>query len=86
MVYSAEQGASQYIDKINAETFTDIALELFRYQYAQNVVYRSFVDALKVSVPVWKREEWEGGTGWGTNAADLVAPSDVPHTAGARGD
>lgn len=50
MVYSAEQGASQYIDKINAETFTDIALELFRYQYAQNVVYRSFVDALKVSV------------------------------------
>ena len=47
---------------------------------------RFAIDALKVSVPVWKREEWEGGAGWGTNAADLIAPSDVPHTAGARGD
>lgn len=38
---------------------------------------RFAIDALKVSVPVWKREEWEGGAGWGTNAADLIPPSEV---------
>jgi len=38
---------------------------------------RFAIDALKVSVPVWKREIWEGGSDWGTNAADLVDASDV---------
>lgn len=53
---------------------------------------RFAIDALKVSVPVWKREEWAAGpdgetrTGWGTNAADVVAASDVPHSAGTRGN
>lgn len=38
---------------------------------------RFAIDALKVSVPVWKREVWSAGSDWGTNAADLVAASDV---------
>lgn len=38
---------------------------------------RFAIDALKVSVPVWKREIWADGSDWGTNAADLVEASDV---------
>ena len=43
---------------------------------------RFAIDALKVSVPVWKREIWAGGVDWGTNAADLVDASDVPSVPG----
>ncbi len=32
---------------------------------------RFAIDALKVSVPVWKREIWTDGSAWGTNAHDL---------------
>lgn len=39
---------------------------------------RFAIDALKVSVPVWKREVWADGSDWGTNAADLVDAADVP--------
>jgi molybdopterin synthase catalytic subunit len=38
---------------------------------------RFAIDALKVSVPVWKREVWSDGADWGTNAADLVSAADV---------
>ena len=38
---------------------------------------RFAIDALKVSVPIWKREIWAGGSDWGTNAADLVDAADV---------
>lgn len=53
---------------------------------------RYAIDALKVSVPVWKREEWADGpdgatrSDWGTNASSVVAASDVPHTATVRGN
>jgi molybdopterin synthase catalytic subunit len=43
---------------------------------------RFAIDALKVSVPVWKREVWDGGSDWGTNAADLVDATEV----GRRGE
>ncbi len=43
---------------------------------------RFAIDALKVSVPVWKREIWEGGSDWGTNAADLIDASEVRSAAG----
>ena len=43
---------------------------------------RFAIDALKVSVPVWKRENWGGGSDWGTNAADLVDATDVARPAG----
>jgi molybdopterin synthase catalytic subunit len=39
---------------------------------------RFAIDALKVSVPIWKRESWEGGSDWGTGASDLVDVTDVP--------
>lgn len=39
---------------------------------------RFAIDALKVAVPVWKREVWAGGSDWGTNAAELVDVVDVP--------
>ena len=44
---------------------------------------RFAIDALKVSVPVWKREIWDGGSDWGTNAADLGDASDVHSPRGA---
>jgi len=38
---------------------------------------RFTIDALKVAVPVWKREVWAGGSDWGTNAHELADVSDV---------
>ena len=43
---------------------------------------RFAIDALKVSVPVWTREIWDGGSDWGTNAADLVDAADVRSPSG----
>jgi phenylacetate-coenzyme A ligase PaaK-like adenylate-forming protein len=44
------------IFEISSESeFTVFALELFRYQYAQNKVYREFVDARKINVENIKR-------------------------------
>lgn len=43
---------------------------------------RFAIDALKVSVPVWKREIWDGGSDWGTNAAELVDAADVGGSTG----
>lgn len=31
------------------------------------------IDTLKATVPIWKRETWEGGVGWGTDAADIAS-------------
>ena len=30
------------------------------------------IDTLKETVPIWKRETWEGGVDWGTGAKDVV--------------
>jgi molybdopterin synthase catalytic subunit len=38
---------------------------------------RFAIDALKMSVPIWKREVWADGSDWGTRPNDLVAASDV---------
>lgn len=38
---------------------------------------RYAIDALKVSVPIWKHEVWESGSDWGTGAHDVVSPADV---------
>jgi molybdopterin synthase catalytic subunit len=35
------------------------------------------IDTLKATVPIWKKEEWAGGSGWGTDAqpvADITGP------------
>ena len=29
---------------------------------------RFAIDSLKASVPIWKKESWEGGEDWGTDA------------------
>ena len=46
---------------------------------------RFAIDALKVSVPVWKREIWADGADWGTNAAELVDATDVTSPTPAAG-
>ncbi len=38
---------------------------------------RFAIDALKESVPIWKKENWIDGSDWGTNASEIVAPRDV---------
>ena len=32
---------------------------------------RFCIDALKASVPIWKKEEWAGGSDWGTRSQDI---------------
>ncbi|HEX3426166.1 MAG TPA: molybdenum cofactor biosynthesis protein MoaE [Acidimicrobiales bacterium] len=34
------------------------------------------IDTLKATVPIWKRETWEGGVGWGTDATDIATISE----------
>lgn len=43
------------------------------------------IDAVKASVPIWKRERWEGGESWGLEAQHLVDPSAVGAPDGAAG-
>ncbi len=31
------------------------------------------IDTLKETVPIWKRETWEGGEGWGADASDITS-------------
>ena len=38
---------------------------------------RFAIDALKVSVPVWKREVWADGSEWATNAQELTDAAEV---------
>ena len=43
---------------------------------------RFCIDTLKATVPIWKRERWDGGEAWGQCAHDLVDVGDL----GDRGD
>jgi molybdopterin synthase catalytic subunit len=36
------------------------------------------IDTLKATVPIWKKEEWAGGSGWGTDAQPVADLSDPP--------
>ena len=38
---------------------------------------RFAIDALKESAPIWKKENWSDGSGWGTGAHDVVSPTSV---------
>jgi molybdopterin synthase catalytic subunit len=38
---------------------------------------RFAIDALKESAPIWKKENWVGGSDWGTGAHDIVSPQSV---------
>lgn len=33
---------------------------------------RYCIDTVKATVPIWKRERWDGGEGWGTDAHDIA--------------
>lgn len=39
---------------------------------------RWLIDAVKASVPIWKRERWTGGDDWGLDGAALVDADQVP--------
>ena len=41
---------------------------------------RFAIDALKESAPIWKKENWAGGSDWGTGAHDIVSPQSVRST------
>jgi molybdopterin synthase catalytic subunit len=41
---------------------------------------RYAIDALKVSAPIWKREEWEDGSDWGTASHPPVDAASVAGT------
>ncbi|MEY2974582.1 MAG: hypothetical protein RIR49_1002 [Actinomycetota bacterium] len=38
---------------------------------------RYVIDAVKATVPIWKHEEWAGGSDWGADATPIVLPGDV---------
>ena len=38
---------------------------------------RFAIDALKESAPIWKKENWAGGSDWGTRAQEIVSPNKV---------
>lgn len=35
------------------------------------------IDTLKATVPIWKREDWEGGSSWGLEPQHLVEVEDL---------
>ena len=39
---------------------------------------RHLIDELKDRAPIWKREEWAGGTDWGTDARPIGTAGAVP--------
>jgi molybdopterin synthase catalytic subunit len=39
------------------------------------------IDAIKASVPIWKRETWRDGESWGLEAQHLVEPASVESVA-----
>ncbi|MFM8528831.1 MAG: molybdenum cofactor biosynthesis protein MoaE, partial [Ilumatobacteraceae bacterium] len=45
---------------------------------------RYCIDALKQSVPIWKKETWATGSDWGTSASVPVAAESVVSLGGAN--
>lgn len=46
--YNFGTAGASYLDDINADTFDNIALQLFRYQYGNNELYRQYANALHI--------------------------------------
>jgi molybdopterin synthase catalytic subunit len=42
---------------------------------------RFCIDTLKTTVPIWKRERWAGGEGWGQDAHDISDIAEISDTA-----
>lgn len=49
MAYKIELNNTEYLNNINADSFRNIALSVFRHQYLNNELYRDFTNALNVS-------------------------------------
>lgn len=49
-MYNFKDNPSQYLAKINAETFPGIAFQLFHYQYQHCDIYREYVNALNLDI------------------------------------
>jgi molybdopterin synthase catalytic subunit len=47
---------------------------------------RFAIDALKATVPIWKRETWEGGESWGLEAQHLVELDELDGSGAGPGD
>jgi molybdopterin synthase catalytic subunit len=43
---------------------------------------RFCIDAIKSSVPIWKKERWVAGDEWGTNASELMSPERISSPSG----
>ena len=48
-----------------------------REDYEAFVAARFGIDAVKASVPIWKRERWRDGEDWGLGSRTLVTAGDV---------
>ncbi len=46
---------------------------------------RFCIDTLKVTVPIWKREHWDGGDGWATAATPVRSVAGTAGHSGAQG-
>ncbi len=46
---------------------------------------RFCIDTLKATVPIWKRETWEGGEGWGRESVGGDGPADLDAALAPRG-
>lgn len=38
---------------------------------------RFAIDAVKASVPIWKKERWDGGEAWGLEGHDVLDPAEI---------
>ena len=54
-MFPIQGSSSQYPDKINGDNFDSIALQLFGWQYANNNLYKAYVDALHITPQSVKR-------------------------------
>ncbi len=41
------------------------------------------IDAVKATVPIWKRETWDGGESWGLDAQHVVELDEWLHSSSA---
>ncbi|MDQ1401898.1 MAG: molybdopterin synthase catalytic subunit [Actinomycetota bacterium] len=69
-----ETGRIALLHRVGRLVVTDAAVVVVvsaPHREAAFAAARYGIDAVKATVPIWKREEWEGGADWGTDAQHL---------------